>query len=128
MTMHLVGPWLTTTGKRRGSRKFRTAEAAAIARKNREDWQQLLAKYDIAPVDRGSPTAPAVRLPTDPGPYRRDTGPRIPSRDSGQGQASAPEAKQYTGTLIKGIATMHKSNAVPILDDEQARDVAHMRR
>lgn len=128
MTMHLVGPWLTTTGKRRGPRKFRTAEAAATARQNQAAWQQMLDKYDIVPRDRGRPTAPAVRLPTDPGPYRRDTGPRIPSRDSGQGQANRPEVKQYTGTLIKGIATMHKSNAVPILDEEQARDVAHMRR
>lgn len=128
MTMHLVGPWLTTTGKRRGGRQFRNAEAAATARKNREAWQQMLDKYDIAPKDRSSRPAPAVRLPTESGPYRRDTGPRPPSVDSGQGQATAPQPKQYTGTLIKGIATMHKSNAVPILDEEQARDVAHMRR
>lgn len=128
MTMHLVGPWLTTTGKRRGGRRFRTAEAAAAARKNREAWQQLLNKYDIASTDRRSRPADPVRLPTESGMYRRDTGPRIPSVDSGQGSTSAPAAKQYTGTLIKGIATMHKSNAVPILDEEQARDVAHMRR
>ena len=35
---------------------------------------------------------------------------------------------QYTGTLIKGIATMHKSNAVPIMNKEQAIDIANMRR
>jgi len=39
-----------------------------------------------------------------------------------------PERKEYTGTLVKGIATMHKSNAVPIIDDEQARDISRMRR
>ena len=127
MTMHLVGPWLTTTGKRRGGRKFRTAESAAQARKNREAWQELLAKYAVPAEDKRKPVT-NLRLPTDPGPYRRDTGPRIPSVDTGQGQATAPQIKQYTGTLIRGIATMHKSNAVPILDEEQARDVAHMRR
>lgn len=39
-----------------------------------------------------------------------------------------PEKKEYTGTLIKGISTMHKSNAVPIINDQQAKEHANMRR
>jgi hypothetical protein len=39
----------------------------------------------------------------------------------------APD-KVYTGTAIKGIGTMHKSNAVPIFSNEQAEDIAKMRR
>ena len=38
------------------------------------------------------------------------------------------ESLKYTGTLIKGIATMHKSNAVPIINQQQAKDIANMRR
>lgn len=38
------------------------------------------------------------------------------------------EPIQYTGTLIKGIATMHKSNAVPIIDEQHAKDISNMRR
>ena len=38
------------------------------------------------------------------------------------------ERLQYTGTLVKGIATMHKSNAVPIIDEQQAKDISSMRR
>jgi len=38
------------------------------------------------------------------------------------------ESLKYTGTLIKGIATMHKSNAVPIINKQQAKDIANMRR
>jgi hypothetical protein len=34
----------------------------------------------------------------------------------------------YTGTLIKGIATMHKSNAVPIINEKQAIEISKMRR
>jgi hypothetical protein len=30
--------------------------------------------------------------------------------------------------MIKGIGTMHKSNAVPVFSDEQAQDIAKMRR
>ena len=41
---------------------------------------------------------------------------------------SKPEKKEYTGTLVKGISTMHKSNAVPILDEQEAKDHASMRR
>jgi hypothetical protein len=36
--------------------------------------------------------------------------------------------KVYTGTAMKGIGTLHKSNAVPIFTDEEARDQANMRR
>jgi hypothetical protein len=34
----------------------------------------------------------------------------------------------YTGTLVIGISTMHKSNAVPIIDQAQAEEIARMRR
>ena len=34
----------------------------------------------------------------------------------------------YTGSLIKGIATMHKSNAVPVINKEQAEEISQMRR
>ena len=38
------------------------------------------------------------------------------------------EEKVYTGDEIIGIATMHKSNAVPIRGKKQAEEVARMRR
>ena len=38
------------------------------------------------------------------------------------------ESKKYTGTLIKGIGTMHKSNAIPVINEEEAKDLARMRR
>jgi hypothetical protein len=34
----------------------------------------------------------------------------------------------YTGTAMKGIGTLHKSNAVPIFSNEEAIDQANMRR
>ena len=34
----------------------------------------------------------------------------------------------YTGTLVKGIATMHKSNAVPVISQQEAEDISKMRR
>jgi hypothetical protein len=47
---------------------------------------------------------------------------------AGTGICAAPEKKEYTGTLVKGIGTMHKSNAIPIIDEQQMKDLASMRR
>jgi len=44
------------------------------------------------------------------------------------GDTAKKESPMYTGTLVKGIATMHKSNAVPIINQQQAEDIAKMRR
>jgi hypothetical protein len=36
--------------------------------------------------------------------------------------------KVYTGTKVLGIATMHKSNAVPVFAAEDAVEISRMRR
>lgn len=60
-------------------------------------------------------------------PYRRSTQ-VYPSLDTGTHDTAKKEKMNYTGTLVKGISTMHKSNAVPIIDEQEARDHANMRR
>lgn len=55
--------------------------------------------------------------------------PSLKTSDSVPGACAKKESLQYTGDLIVGIATMHKSNLVPIMrGTEQAKDVAQMRR
>jgi len=56
--------------------------------------------------------------------YTREVTPT--SATSCGGIAHKKEPMKYTGTLIKGIATMHKSNAVPILNKQQATDISNM--
>jgi hypothetical protein len=75
-------------------------------------------------------TRPAFAERTVPnGPVRRDEGAVYKSVDLGSPTVcEAPEKKEYTGTLVVGIATMHKSNAVPVINQEQATDIANMRR
>lgn len=129
MTMHLEGPWLSTTGKRKGKRKFRNAEEARKSRELDASWAELQKKWGVEAEDRKRKRAlTADTLVARPSAYVRDTGPRIPSRDTGMGVATKRETPKYTGTLIKGIATMHKSNAVPVLNEEQAVEISHMRR
>jgi hypothetical protein len=60
-------------------------------------------------------------------PYRRET-PVYKSCDSGTLNTQIKERLNYTGTLVKGISTMHKSNAVPIINQEEAIEHARMRR
>jgi len=60
-------------------------------------------------------------------PYRRET-PQYPSAPDTTGVAARVEPPQYTGTLVKGIGTMHKSNAVPVIDEQQMKELASMRR
>ena len=74
-------------------------------------------------------TAPEVKtyqwkMPTT----YRDTTSQYKSLDTGVGVAAKPERKEYTGTLVTGIATMHKSNAVPVINQQEATDIANMRR
>ena len=62
--------------------------------------------------------------------YRRET-PNYPSltSPSSGGSGTYKETQKYTGDLIVGIATMHKSNAVPVMKGtSQAEDIAKMRR
>ena len=131
MSMHLEGPWLSTTGKKKGKQKFRNAESARKARELEESWKDLQKKWGIEAEQRKRKRAleASVMLPTEHQPYRRDTGPKIPSLNAtNMAPCTKKETQQYTGTLIKGIATMHKSNAVPIINDEQAVEIAKMRR
>lgn len=52
----------------------------------------------------------------------------IPSRVTPGGDATKKPDKVYTGTAMKGVATMHKSNSVPVFDDQHLVDISNMRR
>ena len=130
MTMHLCGPALTTTGKRKGKIKFRNAAEAQRARELDASWRQLKADWGVEAEEKKRRRAMRAEpltysLTTPPG---RETQ-RIESRDTGHtGAVRTRDIPQYTGTKIKGIGTMHKSNAVPIFSDEEAVAIATMRR
>ena len=47
MSMHLLPPMYSTTGKKKGKPKFRNAEAAAKARRDAEVWSALLDRYGV---------------------------------------------------------------------------------
>ena len=129
--MHLEGPWLSTTGKKKGKKKFASAEHARKARELDESWKELQKRWAVEIEDKkrtrglSAPslsTSYSLKIPEG-----RNTTAHIKSVDTG-GNALLKPAKVYTGTMVKGIATMHKSNAVPVFSDEEAVDIARMRR
>lgn len=87
-----------------------------------KQWQNLSNSRPFKPAPR-SAEALTPRIP--PG---RET-PKIPSLDTGhKGAVSSKPTQMYTGTKIIGIGTLHKSNAVPVFSDDEAKDMARMRR
>jgi len=129
--MHLLPPMYSTTGKKKGKKKFASAEHARKARDLDESWKELQKKWGIEAEEKKRTRAMAapslsshysLKIPEG-----RNTTAHIRSVDTG-GNATLAPAKVYTGSMVKGIATMHKSNAVPIFSDEQAVDIARMRR
>lgn len=130
MSMHLEGPWLSTTGKKKTKRKFATSSQAARARANRESWDELMKKWDIKPQEN------AKKRPSQQGqvqqkawapPPGRET-PHYPSLNSDNGVAVKKPIQQYTGDAMIGIGQLHKSNSIPVFSREDAVDISKMRR
>lgn len=132
MSMHLVGPYLTTTNyKKRKNVKFKSAEHKRKYLEQQEEWEKLKAKYKIDELPKRAKkpermdtyrlTVPADRS-TKQYPSLMDKHGMVP------GTCAKVAPKVYTGDKLIGIATMHKSNMVPVFKAEDAEDIARMRR
>jgi len=105
-------------------KKLKPRKPNAKQRDLDKSWEDLLKKYE--------PKKPMTKS-SDEFSYslgksaRRET-PKIPSLPFTGGPCTKAPDKVYTGTMMKGIGTMHKSNAVPIFSDEEAVAIATMRR
>ena len=146
MTMHLVGPYMTTT---KYSRKKKQKHMTASKKEQlRVQWRQhnkdcrkrhihsaQFEKFeDFVAYVNGTYKAPKRDYkPTsyEPPKLNRET-PNYPSLSNNIGGSTAKkESMKYTGERkLVGIATMHKSNMVPIFEDnkEEAIEIARMRR
>ena len=139
MTMHLIRG-ISTLNTRKPKVKLTKAKLASM----HEDWLQHNRdlKRSHQPkitfdeyvdychgIVRNKSKPVHVTLPTETQPYRRTTT-QYPSLTTmgGPDSCAKREPQKYTGTLVKGIATMHKSNAVPVIDEEQMKDISRMRR
>jgi len=138
MTMHLEGPWMTTTKySKKPHKKWASSAAKQKAEREAQEWQELQRSWNqLAPrfSVRQEPARDMPRGAFQPLQSRSIYPPgrepaAIPSRPDTPGAvASRPADKVYTGTAMKGIGVLHKSNSVPIFTEDEAVDIARMRR
>jgi hypothetical protein len=131
MTMHLEGPWLSTTGKKKGPKRWASAEAKKIAQQRQAEWdrkliefERLAPKFSTGPYNAPKKTLADIMPKTPPG---RET-PYVASRDTGWVPCVKVPDNEYTGTKVVGISTLHKSNGIPVFSQEEAIEVSKMRR
>ena len=87
------------------------------------EYELWLAKHNVT-----SKKEESKKLYVPPVSVRRQVA-FCPSVDSGIGNATMPvEGKRYTGDKLIGIATMHKSNAVPVFQADDCVALSAMRR
>ena len=106
-------------------KKTKARKPTAQQRELSKSWSDLLKKYEPKKplaIAKDAGLSYSLGLPAG-----RET-PKLPSRSTAGGNASWRPNPVYTGDKIKGIGTMHKSNAVPVFSDQEAHDIATMRR
>ena len=99
---------------------------SAKQRELQKSWEDMMKKYTIKTVVKPKPQqlSDVYSLAK---PACRET-PKHPSLPFTGAPCYKKPNPVYTGTAIKGIGTMHKSNAVPVFSDDEAKDIASMRR
>ncbi len=102
--------------------KSKKRKPNAAQRQLAAEWDSIVKKYQPKKkiVTTVAPWTPAKS-------YVRET-PHYPSLNTGNVAATKASPKVYTGTKVMGIATMHKSNAVPVFNSEEAVEISKMRR
>lgn len=124
MSMHIEGPWLSTTGKRKGKVKYKSAEAKRQAMELEREWAALKARH-ASSAPKPVKVAPAPAPAAAPAPSQ----PKPRSLNSWiTGPVSSKPSQHYTGDNVKGIAVMHKSCLQPVFNQQEAIDSAKMRR
>ena len=126
MSMHLVGPYMTTTSYKKRKAKNKTKKMLEAEAKH-DKW---LRKMNAHPEQIAESKKKNVGVSILSVPDYSTSGNTIPTSDVIPGGSTAPKERQiYSGERrLLGVATMHKSNMVPVFDRDDAKDIAQMRR
>ena len=143
MTMSMVGPGLTTTSyKKRKQTKRTKAQQLKFEQQHREynksmkrihahDQMMSVEDYDLYVRGLYKPKAKKFKELVPTAVFQRPQQQQYPSAGTGIDNCTKKESPTYSGERqLLGIATMHKSNMVPIFADnkQEAIDIARMRR
>jgi hypothetical protein len=106
--------------------KSKLKKLTRAQQEQKEQWLESINKISEKRYSRN----PVIKtkLPLNEKAFFRRQTPPIASLDTGFVPCTKKMENSYTGDKIKGIGTMHKSNAVPIFTDNEAKEIASMRR
>ena len=126
MSMHLVGPYMTTTSYKKRKAKNKTKKMLEAEAKH-DKWLRKMNAHpeQIAESKKKNANVSILSVPD-----YKSSGNSIPTSDVIPGGSTGPKERLvYSGERrLLGVATMHKSNMVPVFDREDAKDIAQMRR
>ena len=126
MSMHLVGPYMTTTSYKKRKAKNKTKKMLEAEAKHNKWLRKMNAHPEqIAESKKKNANVSILSVPD-----YKSSGNSIPTSDVIPGGSTGPKERLvYSGERrLLGVATMHKSNMVPVFDREDAKDIAQMRR
>lgn len=106
--------------------KQKKRKVPKIVKQRHEDWLKMVS--EIPRISNKTNTRPLAKsMPVPKVPAGRET-PQYASIDTGFIPCTKKSQSSYTGDKMKGVATMHKSNAVPVFTDKEAQEISSMRR
>jgi len=132
MTMHLLGPAYTTNSTKKRKPQLNTAKYAQDWVDYNKQMKRLGSKtktfqeYVAYRQGNAAYKTKTVKTGMEASTYVRNA-PKYETGD-GIGVTFAKAPNTYTGDKLLGIATMHKSNLVPVFSQEDAEDISKMRR
>jgi hypothetical protein len=136
--MHLVGPYLSTTSIKKRVEKITKAKQQELEQGWRERNQRLkemrlpkesFDQYLEWVYGRGKKTKTQHNYEVTSTTLTDKTKQPVSRPNTWTtGACALKTSPKYTGTEILGIATMHKSNMVPVFSNQEAKDISTMRR
>jgi len=120
MSMHLAPVFVSTINQGKIKKKLTAPQRRALA--EHEAWLRKRGLHS----DQIRARQPKKRV-AEESQYVYEDRRTVPTSNT-IGNGFKKEENKYTGTLITGICTMHKSNAVPVINKKQAEEISRMRR
>jgi hypothetical protein len=106
--------------------KSKKRKVPKLVKQRHEDWLKSIS--EIPRIRKyGKSMTISKSIPSPKIPAGRET-PHYASVDTGFIPCVKKTEYSYTGDKMKGIGTMHKSNAVPVFTDTEAKEISSMRR
>lgn len=121
--------------------KRKKSKPNAYQRQLAAEWEKIV-KAAAKPLERGAKSKgqqtdviakktkkeKLTLVPHINGQERESNSRALKSKGDLVGNGVKKADKVYTGTSMLGVATLHKSNAIPVFQVEDAKDISKMRR